>query len=663
MKKTPWPEVLGALPDTAFFEIVRNYLGPVATPFHKPDLTEQLRLFFSRDDVLKRVLEFLTPLDCRVLTTIAFLDESDEATITRMLPDLSYVVFREELLNLEERLLIWSRAGDKGRRYELTPLGHHALNAGYLGPGSIVGEGIPFESQPRISWFDNRFLSMALSLLTENQPIFLKEGGLRKRVLEQLAESFPSLFHDGRGEQRLFIASRGLMSAGLMERRGDMLIPKLKAWNALESMDDKIRHAYMRARAATGRAMPAETAMAATSLLCDSLPAGRLYDSSKLASLLQLAAGAESGLSPRGAVRIVSHLELLGELVGDGQSRFGRPERIQPDSKNAFMHMTSVGDITMKPGTALSCHLALCAEPVVMDITTSYKISKERFLSGLDYGVSANDFILELEKLTEQKIPENLRVNLNEWEKEYKTLRIQLGVVLKAEGTRRQIIEKTGILEPFYLDNLGNGVWVLDPLEEAAWRAAMQEVGIDRIPPLKSSSLPLGQNISYSSKSDSYRSPSYPGVIPPTSLDGLPWTLPPENNPESVFKELKEAITASALSKEANEAMEERLELRLILMPEQIRKGAYRFDVLSAKGLDYRGKLRLVEAALQGRDERLAVTIAVGNSIETVLVYPERVEKEGDDHIIVGFTLPDEEPIRYKVRKIGFLKRMKTSLF
>ena len=662
MKKTAWPEVLEALPDTAFFEIVRNYLGPVATPFHKPDLTEQLRLFFSRDDVLKRVLEFLNPLDCRVLTTIAVVDESDEQTITRMLPELSYVVLREEFLNLEERLLIWSRAGDKGRRYELTPLGRHALESGYLGPGSIIGEGVPFQSQPRLGWFDDRFLSIALSLLTENQPVFLKEGGFRKRILEQLAGSFPTLFHDGRGEQRLLIAGRGLMSAGLVERRDEMLIPKLKAWKALETMDDTVRHAYMRARAAAGRTMPAETAMAATSLLCDRLPPGRIYDGRKLASLFQLAAGSDSGLSPLGARRIVSHLELLGELVSDGESRFGRPDRIQTDTGTPYMHMTSVGDITMKPGTPLNCRIALCAEPVVMDIATSYKVNKERFLNGLDYGVSAEDFIQALETLSGEKIPANLRVNLNEWEKEYRTLRVQLGVVLRTEGTRRQIIETTGVLEPFILDNLGSGTWVLDPLEEEAWRTAMQEVGIDRIPPLKINLPPAG-SISASSASAGYRNTVYPDKVNPTSLDSLSWTPPPENNPESTFNELKKTIAAASLSQEANDAMEERLERRLILMPEQIRKGAYRFEVMSAKGLDYRGKLRLVEAALQGRDERLAVTIAVGNSVETVLVYPERVEKEGDDHVIVGITLPDEEPVRYKVRKIGFLKRMKTSLF
>jgi hypothetical protein len=84
---------------------------------------------------------------------------------------------------------------------------------------------------------------------------------------------------------------------------------------------------------------------------------------------------------------------------------------------------------------------------------------------------------------------------------------------------------------------------------------------------------------------------------------------------------------------------------------------------MSAKGLDYRGKLRLAEAAMSGRDERLAVTLAVGNSIETFLVLPKKLEKDGDDHVLVGLTLPEEEEVRYKIRKIGFLKRIKASLF
>ncbi|RKX74268.1 MAG: hypothetical protein DRP49_06255, partial [Spirochaetes bacterium] len=130
-----------------------------------------------------------------------------------------------------------------------------------------------------------------------------------------------------------------------------------------------------------------------------------------------------------------------------------------------------------------------------------------------------------------------------------------------------------------------------------------------------------------------------------------------------LLNNLNKAAETVSLSPEEQEAFKERLDRRIIIVPEQIRKGSWRFEVMSAKGLDYRGKLRLIEAAISGRDERLAVTLAVGTSVETVLILPIKLEKDGNDHILVGLSLPEEEEIRYKIRKIGFLKRIKSSLF
>ena len=137
--ESSWKDVFVSLPDAAFFEVVRNYLGPVRTPFHKPDLVGRTAEFFSQDSVRERVLSFIDPEDSRILTIVAFHGASSEETLRDFSLHLRPSAILEKLLNLEERLLIFKKT--PGKEYALTPLGREVLHAGLIGPGTIAGAG------------------------------------------------------------------------------------------------------------------------------------------------------------------------------------------------------------------------------------------------------------------------------------------------------------------------------------------------------------------------------------------------------------------------------------------------------------------------------------------------------------------------------------------
>lgn len=665
MSRVTWSDVFAALPDTGFFEVVRHYLGPVSTPFHKPDLVGRMKEFFARDEVTRRVLDYIDPDDALFLTFIGFHKQPTEENLIRMIPGIRYVALRETLLNLEERLLIWSRTDGKIRHYVLTPLGEIVKESGLLGPGAVVGDGEIVDKNYGRSWFDDNFLIAVLAFLNEGVPLFRKEGGWRKKTLEILADRFPILFRDGRGEERLILAGRALLAAGMAIRKDDLLVPRLDVWREMESRSIDERSAIMKARATAGRSLPAEIAIKAIRLVTECLPAGRAYTQDKLASLFQLGTGGASPLSPQGARRIVAHLELMGELFADNKGLLSRSNRNttgSPEFEGPSLSMTAVGDIALRPGMPLFCDLALAAEPVKVDVVTTFRMDKNRFISGLDAGVDPEVFFSDLESYSGHPVPSNVRTLALEWETDYRTITMKLGVVFQAGGIRRQIIEETGILDSYAYSRPAEGIWLLDPAEESQWREALSSIGIDRLPPLLSpSGTPAVPAIEDQDSTPPYLPWSREFQDP--ALCGYTWTKTREHDVTEILATLNKAADSASLTSEEQEAFRERLERRIILVPEQIRKGSWRFEVMSAKGLDYRGKLRLVEAAISGRDERLAVTLAVGTSVETVLVLPMKLEKDGEDHVLVGLTLPEEEEVRYKIRKIGFLKRIKASLF
>lgn len=665
MSAVTWTDVFAALPDTGFFEVVRHYLGPVSTPFHKPDLIGRMKEFFARDEVARRVIDYINPDDALFLTFIGFHKQPTEENLIRMIPGIRYVAMREKLLNLEERLLIWSRTDEKSRHYALTPLGETVKKSGLLGPGAVIGDGEIVDEISHRSWFDDNFLNAVLAFLNEGIPLFRKEGGWRKKSLEILADRFPILFRDARGEERLILAGRALLAAGMAIRKDEQLVPRLDVWREMETRSVYERGAIMKARAAAGRSLPAEIAVRATRLVTECLPAGRAYTREKLASLFQLGTGGASTLSPQGARRIIAHLELMGDLIANKKDLLSRPNRNvyrTPESDDPPLSMTPVGDITLRPGMPLFCDLALATEPVKVDVVTTFRMDKDRFISGLDAGIDPEVFFSQLKSHSGHPVPPNVRTLALEWETDYRTITIKLGVVFQAKGIRRQIIEETGILNSYAYSRPAEGIWLLDPAEENQWREALRSIGVDRLPPILT---PSGSaTVSATDARD-----STPPYLPwnrefqDPVLCGYPWTKPLEHDVSDILAALNKAADSASLTIEEQEAFRERLERRIILVPEQIRKGSWRFEVMSAKGLDYRGKLRLVEAAMSGRDERLAVTLAVGNSVETVLILPIKLEKDGDDHVLLGLTLPEEEEVRYKIRKIGFLKRIKASLF
>jgi len=664
MKKSTWSEVFAALPDAGFFEVVRHYLGPVSTPFHKPDLIHKMEKFFAREDVSKRIIEYINPEDALFLTFIGFHKYPTEISLTRMIPEVRYVALREKLLNLEERLLIWIKREGNLRYYVLTPLGESVRESGILGPGAVLGNGEePGESRGR-AWFDDNFLNAALAFLNEKMPLFRKEGGWRKKTLEILTDRFPVLFQDGRGEERLILAGRALISAGLAFRNEERLEPLIKVWKEIETESPQNRLAILKARATAGRSLPVAVAIEAVKMVTECLPEGKAYSREKLASLFQLGTGGNSPLSPQGARRMISHLELMGELFVDEKGFLSRLGKSGSTAKNEmpFLSITPVGDITLKPGMPLFCNLALSAEPVKVDVVTTFRMNKERFLNGLDTGIIPEQLFSGLKQFSNHPVPSNLKTLASEWESDYRTITMKIGVVFQAEGIKRQIIEETGVLENYTYSRPGPGVWLLDPVEESQWRAALNGIGIDRLPPLLTAS---GIHIPISGRQKESAAPyiTWSNDSQKPELCTYSWECPREQDISEILENLKKAAEAVSLNNEEQEAFLERLERRIIIVPEQIRKGSWRYEVMSAKGLDYRGKLRLVEAAMSGRDERLAVTLAIGTSVETVLVLPHKLEKEGDDHILVGLSLPEEEEIRYKIRKIGFLKRIKSSLF
>ena len=741
-----WEDALSSLPDSAFFEVVRHYLGPVSTPFHRPDLIERLSAFMGRPETAERAASYLDAEDALLLSCVLIHDSPDEAELGRILGDMPGwrpLALRERLFNLEERLLIrrmpggagsrgagsrgagsrgavppageagarelgarepeeagrteasgaWVKLGTPGKRggdiLVLTPLGDRLCRMGYVGPGIIIGApggaapqrpgeeseedgGTPGGAAPPLAnrqpdstaRLNDGVLNAVLAFLNESVPLFLKGGGMRKKSMELIRQRFPAFFRDGNGPARVLLAGKMLIAAGLAARKGACIQPVLKNWRALEALSREERRIFLIARAAAGMSLHPEIAGEIVRTLLEYLPEGPACRAENLLLLTRLLAGRASALSERAARRIITNLILLGELSAgaDGSAALPPGPRLPenaPPADGPALTVTPAGDIRCRPEFPLICDFALAAEPVRADILSTFRFSRNHFLSALETGIAADSFLTILETRSGRPLPQNLRTLASEWENEHRSLRLSIGVVLEITGPRRELISETGILDPYTLSRPAPGLWILSPHEERAWRDALTRIGIERLPPLPAGLPPPPR-----------RSAEHPEGIPRLAaarreprLAGANWNVQSLEDPRRSLAALAAHPAGDALSDSERREFIRRLERRTILSPQQIRPGAWRDETAEAKGLDYPGKLRLIEAALNSRNQYIQITAAAGSDISDRILLPAGIRRSEGEHILTGFTIPDETPFECKVRKIGLMKRFRISLF
>ncbi|OQX29362.1 MAG: hypothetical protein B0D92_04175 [Spirochaeta sp. LUC14_002_19_P3] len=659
-----WQEVLSPLPNTAFFNIARHYLGPIATPFHKPDIIARLIAFFERSDVLQRIREFVDKTDAKILTCTAFCPGIPEAKLKCLMEDLQHIAFQEALANLEERLLITAKIDrSKGRCYYLTPLGGHLQEYGLIAPEVILGESTGEIKTPSHQWFNDNFLNAALSFLFESHSLFRADGAWRKKPYKMLKERFPILFEEKGEDERLNLAGRILLNLELVRIEDGKLVFRPETWRSFEALEPERRQQLIITAAILRKGITPLQAANIGVALEKILPPGRAFNPGGLNTLIRIVSGMSRPMSPRIIKHIIISLIQLNFLTCGENGGLGRPCLSQTSLRPNPLTLTPSGDIVSYPGLPLFSSLAFAAELVNCQIASSYRLNKTRFIAALDVGMKTEPLIKGMEHHTGCALPASIATLLSEWENEFRAVSLQLAVVLQVKDRHRAVLEQTQALKNLSLAHPAEGIWLLDYRKQEEWQQILSEIGIIHIPRIQGLGPPLEAVFAEEKKSGRIPLPSVWAVCgEEQNLLNYTSKHPHFIQPEALLAEYAQSPAIKQLSESEISVFQERLRRRLILIPEQIKPGAWRQEIITARGLNYQAKFNLAEAAISGRHERLELTIAAETGVETILLIPQSLEKTDTGHILTGVTLPDEELSRYPLRKISLLKRVKMSL-
>lgn len=666
MSEDLYRKYLMSLPDSAFFDIYRTYLGPVSTPFRKQELCSDLCSFLRRPEVQQRIIELIDQDDSYWLTVIdisaGFYPERAQQIFHGR---LSPVEIHQKLLNLEDRMLVIIDPDSKS--IQLNPilrplLQEHAVDMSRILPSEELQSPAPACPMNEAAWFT------FYSFFYRPQQIFKQSGGIRKKdmeVLEAIFFQFPDKGVLGSAIESIIhsLKSIGLLSSGNQDAAACM--SSRSAWERFLELPRKQSLSYL----AAGMIVPEPRQLEATARGCHAFlsllqPSCR-YLIKDIISALQFAFTACDGPSASWTADTYRALCSLGILWPDGEEHCISAELssiitrenpagttveqesviVQPSFEVTITHNAPIGKLLP---------MASLLEPKRCDIYPQFELTRDRCLHAFIHEPEAFELLSAYSK---GKLPQNVTMSLELWETEGRSLSLYSGTILKADEQRRHIIEHHHSISRLIQEVLAPGVYLMRGSQREV-QAAFADAGLGNIPS-RSRSLPgieaayhfpqLPESVFFHSR----KQKDVPSSSKKHRTAGSTENKQPNPDIELIHMKITE--------QDSRELMEHLLEQKLILLPEQINSSHLPKERNEARGIDYMGKVRLLERILRSSSDLAEVTERdrSGKPVRR-LIRPTALKPRGADLFVSGLQLPGGEPIHLQVRKLSLVRKVRS---
>ena len=721
-----WRESLTLMPDERFFEIMRTYLGAIQTPYNKPNLIEKLSTIFRKEQNQNRIISYLSEFDLKVLSLVSLIHRADQAKILNFFrSEYTLSAIYAELLNLTERLLIFSYTDPEtnSKVIAMNPLLEQAIQP-YLGLNCLIPPAVcverTFESEQLLSPL---FLAALVSYISSN-PEMIKTGmNLKKKDTDRL-ESIFSI--DKKVFELLLNAFVNLGLSRIKEKSVNLDIPHLEKFALLP---ETWQYAYFATAGAlhlgrTGMRLHAQllldliASVPAEGFTKHSLCAAAfILENSKRYRENQRTSSFSKALSERRSVVFTESgaqeekssfeakyegghlLEMMVDsaitlklFVVTGKDEKGEevyvPSPVFSESllkeknggapgiasgapgasgssfggvpKKGLININAGTNVTVMPGFTFAELLPLS---VFMEVTkcstvTEFDVNRKSSSRSFDLNYTPEKIFELLEQYTAYELPQNLKMNVEEWFKTYSSAMLYKGYVLKVEEKTARVLEKNPNIAKYIQLKLAEGIYLLNlPLES------------DISEFMGSSNLEFMGNIRQAENKAEV--PQYPQLA---EMEGMSFVEEQKSLAELSKEGEKSKLELMALlkekqfSKQVQDMLSLRIQKGIILSEEQLRADSVRLEILEADGMNYAGKVRLLENAIsQGDSVEIAMSDESDSSkINYFLGKPLSIIKQETDSIVklsVESESEIEEVKLISVSRAHKIRLIKTSVF
>jgi len=653
------------LPETVFMEIMNNYLGGVTTPYNKTDLLNTLASRLCRPEYEERQINMISREDILILSAIHWFSSPDVFFLNDFFSSrFSPYEIQSRITNLEERLLIFSTVTKNGICLRCSP----------LLPGKVKDELSPFrlyELHPSlppetgtIPILNGSFLICFLSLIHREKQIGNNDGSLKKKFLQRLSQLYPvKMFTEGESEE-LHLILNTLKSLRLMSMKGGNWSLKMANLIQFSKLDRRNQLLTLWGQLICDEKGRPEKGRNLIESLISQLPSNRGIEKEDLICLLRILGDpVYHGALPLPPKALIKRFEAFHILISREECYYLHPmvprliaHPSPSPAGSVFFHATF--DVNLTPEAPFSLGLALSLTPERYDAFAQLKMTDQSFASFLKAGMNLKELEEELSGRFSLNLTQNVHFSMVNWEKEYNSCRLWDGIVLELDEIHNGVVEQSGLLEPFILRVLAPGIYLMGRENREKWEEVLEQMGIRTVPHLRNqdSNAPSPSEGPVKYESETLFVQPFEQKNPSPFFD--------EKDPEHLEPLLKKLSQMKNLGPDDRKEMESRIRRGVIFMEEQLDTGMIRSGIRKVKGLDYQGKLRMIQSVMGNRAWTLEVNLPEGDfDIVTHRVVPLKLENHKEmDALLIGTEIPDK-PFQCPVKKISQICKVRTSLF
>jgi len=728
-----WKSAVMMMPDNSFFELLRSVFGKIKTPFNKQQLLSDLEKFLLREDIQKTISVYIDKIDAQIIGAVSIFREPFFIQLENFFRgEYSGAQLQDIIVNLEERFILYRfsdntppQSAQKNSIYTGSRLALNPVLKTVLLPftGEISDLLIKENKKNKTSAFnpaktrvnDLIFAAIHSFILERSANFFKPEGVIRKRIMDDAKLIFPGIDFER--------VTGSLQALGLYYADGNALVPDYKFINSFCMLSAQERLEYFAASIIIFKEL------SCSAEIIPPLFKNKLSEISCLIHAFLNLIDDESVYSEKTFFKLIEALKsnneslmkinLSNEILFDNMEETGLI--IRSDSMTFKKNLpkknisANADTITVDSGFSVLVYPEIDffdavklasvlnvreAGTVPGSTVVRFELVKDSAVRSFNNNISADEMIIFFNKLSNNKVNDNLKWILKDWEKRYNEISLVKGVVLRLSPDHMYLTE-THPLDEMIIETLAPGVYLLDEnnLDEAS--TALNNAGLDIIAGFKKN-IPLGYSLHYmfseSINNDNYltfnyfheissRNSYYPEIsnhfnddIKNKQYKKNDDDIKPLNNSKNktssdkIKNEYLLKLEKMKLGDIEKSELSARINRKIILCDAQLKDAEIRYEKLEARHMDYAGKQNVAKTAIS-QGSPVEIVLSGKRNEEHFYGIPQSLEKEGNEIIIVvrinsahqdaKTENADSSSIikRIPLAKINLLRRIKKSIF
>ncbi len=677
-----WREYFLRLDDKQFLTLMRLYLGEIKTPYNKQKLIESLEAFLRREETKKNILELLSDADTQVLCAIKFIPGATLSKLQEFFKAELFCEALEDILReLKARLLIYEQPVAYGlsKALKINPFLAPALDD-TLRLEELIPECDGPEKRLGSECVGAEFVASYLSFVAKNPKLCKLDGTFKKKAESDIEEKFPGRLEKAR------LLTRALENLLILKDKEGAFEVDWKRAKSFAQMDAQSQAMYLLSSVSARysrtktkfysqvfldalKSVPPKGFKSGAFLRCAYLlcckESGQeetfVGSQSRFARIIQSHRQEEADLrgNSNGAFfeRMLEQAEVFGFALIEGANDDGEKivyknprffESRVPPKNIAMVNVDSGFSLTLMPGFGLArvLEIAVFSDLVKFDTVVQFEINQSSVIRAFDQGLGAEQIINILKDNSNFAVPEALEFSIKEWEANYKSICVYKGFVLKVSQERSEALLHNPNLKKRVLECLAPQVFLLDCKNEDEVAALLKNCGVENIGKIKGAE----------------DEPELTGFVPlkeSEALDcGETGAKKSGRNQESEkrLQKIYSQIEALELDEEQKDVLRNVASAKMIVNDSQLCAPAIPLEKNSAQGMDYEGKLHVIDQAIKECEQ---IIFRLSKKAKLVTGFPIGIDRNSFEDGVYLNVFVGKEQKEISIGKIEFVQRVK----